>query len=155
MPDRKYWSTTLRRHLRLAGVTRAELFANDKTRKHLTFHDLKATAITWMAIRGDNPLAIMQRAAHEDFKTTLAYLRAAEMVGYAIGEPFPELPVELLGNGPASGVLPNELPIELPQERQLVEIMVDTNATNSNRRSGRAGCGGYHQRPVPLPADRR
>jgi hypothetical protein len=49
-------------------------------RRRTTFHDLKATAVTWMALRGDNPLAIMQRAAHRDVKTTQRYLRAAEMV---------------------------------------------------------------------------
>ena len=30
-------------------------------------------------------------------KTTLIYVRAAEMVGQAVGEPFPALPVSLLG----------------------------------------------------------
>ena len=103
MRDRKYWSTGLRKDLHTAGVTREDLFANDKTRMHITFHDLKATAVTWMAIRGDDPLKIMQRAAHKQFSTTQGYLRAAEMVGDAIGTPFPELPRELLGDGGSSG----------------------------------------------------
>ena len=95
--DRKHWAKNLRAHLQLAGVDRADLFANDETRKHITFHDLKATAGTWMALRGDNPLAIMQRLAHRDLKTTLIYVRSAEMVGETVGEPFPNLPVSLLG----------------------------------------------------------
>lgn len=41
--------------LRTAGVGRRELFANDRTRKWITFHDLRATGITWMAIRGHDP----------------------------------------------------------------------------------------------------
>jgi integrase len=45
------------------------VFANDATRKHVTFHDLKATGGTWAALRGDNPLAIMERLAHRDLKT--------------------------------------------------------------------------------------
>lgn len=50
-----------------------------------------------MAVRGDDPLKIMQRAGHKNFKTTQGYLRAAEMVGNAAGEPFPKLPISLLG----------------------------------------------------------
>ena len=96
MPSREYWAKQLRAHLKLAGVTRTELFTDDATRKHLTFHDLKATAITWMAIRGDEPLKIMQRAAHRNFKTTQIYLRTAEMVGATIGTPFPALPGSIL-----------------------------------------------------------
>ncbi len=65
---------------RRAGIGRSGS-PNDATRKHITFHDLKATAGTWMALRGDNPLTIMQRLAHRDLKTTLAYVRSAEMLG--------------------------------------------------------------------------
>lgn len=46
MPDRKYWATALRDHLRVAGVNREELFATDDTRLHIRFHELKATAVT-------------------------------------------------------------------------------------------------------------
>jgi hypothetical protein len=99
MGDRKYWAKRLRTHLKLAGVERAELFIDDTTRKHITFHDLKATAGTWMALRRDSPPAIMQRLAHRDMSTTMMYVRAAEMVGAALGEPFPELPKCLIGGG--------------------------------------------------------
>ena len=101
MPDRKHWAPRLRAHLKRAGVTRSELFANDATRKHITFHDLKATAVTWMAIRGDAALKIMQRAAHRDFQTTQRYMRSAEMVGDVIGQPFPPLPDALFGHADA------------------------------------------------------
>jgi hypothetical protein len=56
MPPACDLSSRLRQYLEWAGVTRAELFAGDKTRKAITFHDLRATGITWMAIRGDDPL---------------------------------------------------------------------------------------------------
>ncbi len=92
MGDRKHWAKNLREHLRVAGVERADLYANDETRKHITFHDLKATAGTWMAIRGDNPMVIMQRLAHRDMTTTMLYVRAAEMVGASVGAPFPDVP---------------------------------------------------------------
>ena len=62
MPVEKHLAPMLRRDLEVAGVTRADLFASDATRKQLRFHDLRATGITWMAVRGDDPLQkIMSR----------------------------------------------------------------------------------------------
>ena len=91
-------SAKLRMYLRRAGVTRADLFASDATRKAITFHDLRATGITWCAVRGDDPLKIMQRAGHTDFETTKIYLREAENLSAGFGTVFPELPAELLGS---------------------------------------------------------
>jgi integrase len=91
----------LRNDLKLAGVTRKELFVEgDPTRKAMTFYDLRATGITWMALRGDNPLTIKQRAGHRRFETTEGYIREAENLRAANpGAPFPELPACLLGSG--------------------------------------------------------
>jgi hypothetical protein len=91
-------STRLRKYLAWAGVTRAELFADDRTRKQITFYDLRATGITWMAIRGDGHLRIQSRAGHSDFRTTQGYIREAESLEGAVrpDEVFPELPPELL-----------------------------------------------------------
>ena len=58
-------------------------------------HDLRATGITWMAVRGDEPLAIQQRAGHRSFNTTLRYINAAEVLEDGFGEPFPVLPATL------------------------------------------------------------
>jgi hypothetical protein len=66
----------------------------------VTFYDLRATGITWMALRGDNPLTIKQRAGHRRFETTEGYIREAENLRAANpGEPFPPLPASLLGSG--------------------------------------------------------
>jgi integrase len=92
----------LREHLERAGVTRTELFAPPKdgsvaaTWAPLTFHDLRGTGVTWMAIRGDEPLVIQQRAGHANFATTQRYLREAETLGKDAGQPFPPLPPQLL-----------------------------------------------------------
>ncbi len=96
MPPECDLSKRLRDYLKRAGVTRAELFANDATRKQIRFYDLRATGITWMAIRGDEPLRIMQRAGHAEFSTTMGYVREAETLGLA-GEPFPALPSLVAG----------------------------------------------------------
>ena len=66
-------------------------FTTDKTRKAITFHDLRATGLTWMAIRGDEPLRIMQRAGHENFQTTQLYVREADAIRDGFGEVFPPL----------------------------------------------------------------
>jgi len=101
---------TLRHFLRVAGARREELFVQgDRTRKAITFYDLRATGITWMALRGDNPMAIKQRAGHRRFETTEGYIREAENLRSAsAGEPFPPLPQVLVGSGPvlAKGSFP-------------------------------------------------
>lgn len=91
----------LREHLEQAGLKRAELFPPPSdgsvaaTWAPLTFHDLRGTGVTWMALRGDEPLVIQQRAGHANFTTTQRYLREAETLGKDGGEPFPPLPEEL------------------------------------------------------------
>lgn len=88
----------LREHLGRAGVTRAELFANDAARKNMTFHDLRATGLTWMAVRGDAPLSIQDRAGHMSFATTQGYIREAGAMRVGFGEVFPPLPPTLFGS---------------------------------------------------------
>lgn len=99
MPSRELGASTLRKALGLAGVTRAALFANDATRKHVTFHDLRSSGITWCAMRGDEPVKLQRRAGHSDFGTTLGYVREAESVRADFGVPFPALPAGLLAGG--------------------------------------------------------
>ncbi len=96
MPEPDERASLLRQHLQTAGVKRIELHEGDAQRKHLTFHDLRATGITWMAARGDDPLRIRQRAGHKSFSTTEIYIREAENLAAAFGRPFPPLPRNLL-----------------------------------------------------------
>jgi len=88
----RHMTRSLRRWLRKAGVTRPELHTDTPTRKALTWHDLRATGLTWMAVRGDDPLKIQQRAGHSTFATTQIYIRTAESVREGFGTPFPPLP---------------------------------------------------------------
>jgi hypothetical protein len=90
--------------------------------------------LTWMAIRGDDPLKIQQRAGHRTFETTQKYIRTAEAVGEVIGAVFPPLPESL-----AAGRYRQEY---RPSDVQLTETIVDTIATNSNR--GNRGLGVCH-----------
>jgi integrase len=94
--DRFALARNLRAHLTAAGVERADLFMNDRTRKWMTFHDLRATGITWMAVRGDDPFKIRQRAGHRNLATTERYIRVAEELRAGFGKVFPPLPDSLL-----------------------------------------------------------
>ncbi len=77
-------------------MRRPELHKNTPTSKGITWHDLRATGLTWMAVRGDDPLKIQQRAGHATFGTTQLYVRTAEAVRDGFGTPFPPLPECLL-----------------------------------------------------------
>jgi integrase len=89
-------SEKLRMFLLRAGVRRAELHASDATRKPLGWHDLRATSATWLAVRGEEPLKIMQRLGHRNFATTMLYVREAEQLREGFGVPFAPLPGALL-----------------------------------------------------------
>ncbi len=87
----------LRGHLWRAGVRRSELHdERDASRVPITFHDLRATGITWLAVRGDDPLRIKSRAGHRWFSTTERYIREAEQLRDGFGDVFPILPVCIL-----------------------------------------------------------
>ncbi len=81
-----------RLHLREAGITRAGLLEATPTTDPITFHDLRASGVTWAALEGTDPLKIEQRCGHSDLKTTQRYIRRAEVIGRNVGEPFPALP---------------------------------------------------------------
>jgi integrase len=81
MPRPGALAKKLREHLDMAGVRRPELFTSDATRKAITFHDLRATGITWAAVAGTDPLKIQQRAGHTSFSTTAGYIRLLSVGG--------------------------------------------------------------------------
>jgi integrase len=97
----------LREDLWRAGVRREALHVKRKGARMMRFHDLRATGITYMALRGDSDNHVRDRAGHTDFKTTLEYIRRGQhATGARMGDPFAALPAELLENAPdqSSGV---------------------------------------------------
>jgi integrase len=58
-------------------VTRADLFADDATRRDLSFHDLRHSGITWRAVRGDEPLKVQRAAGHD----VLGHLKLTHLPG--------------------------------------------------------------------------
>jgi integrase len=95
MPPADERAVRLREHLAAAGVTRADLFTDNARQKWITFHDLRRTALTWWAARGDDPLRIKQRAGHAAFATTEGYV--VRQRAWPVGSAFPTLPFELTG----------------------------------------------------------
>lgn len=89
----------LRKHLRTANVKRHDLHNGDATRKQLTFHDLRSTCLTFMAVRGDPTLTIAARAGHSTSKQTEEYVKTAgELNRSRFGEIFAPLPTVLLAS---------------------------------------------------------
>ena len=66
LPGHPWGPPPVARRLERPSSTRSlhasRAFETDATRKRLRFHDLRSTGLTWMAIRGDDPLKIQQRA---------------------------------------------------------------------------------------------
>lgn len=94
--QRQNLARALRGHLALAGCDRADLHADDAGRRPLTFHDLRATGITWQAMRGDAPTDIMERVGHSQITTTQRYIRRGRLLVAKRETVFPKLPDELL-----------------------------------------------------------
>lgn len=92
----------LRKYLRWSGVHRAELYGTTATSKQITWHDLRATAATWLAIRGEAPQDIMAKAGHENMETTMCYIRLAAVLHADKSSVFPNIPAHV--------VLPQDLP---------------------------------------------
>ena len=96
LASQRHMALKLRTYLKTAGVTRPELHDGTATRAPITWHDLRATGATWMAVRGDDPLKIKQRCGHTTFATTEIYIREALAVREGFGDVFPPLPVNCL-----------------------------------------------------------
>lgn len=111
----------LRQDLWAAGVRRESLHVKRKGSRIMRFHDLRATGITYLALRGDTDHEVRDRAGHTNFKTTLEYIRRGQhVIGAKLGDPFGPLPAVLLeresspivrsssGNGGESGESPRD-----------------------------------------------
>ena len=83
--------------LKIAGVTRARLEADNATEEPIDFRGCRDSCATWWALAGVPDKRIQRRLGHASNLTTDRYIKAAESFDVeAIGEPFPALPSELL-----------------------------------------------------------
>jgi hypothetical protein len=105
MPPDEDRADMLRRHLRVAGCRREALYADDAQRASVRFHSLRDTCLTFMAIRGDDPLRIQRRAGHTSFAMTEKYIAQARRYEAGFGEPFaPRPPLDRSTDWPTEGV---------------------------------------------------
>ena len=95
MPPEEDRAELLRKHLDWAGCKREALFADDALRAPIRFHSLRDTCLTWMAVRGDEPLRIQWRAGHTTYGMTERYLTQAHRYASGFGLPFAPLPPAL------------------------------------------------------------
>ena len=83
----------------LANVTRPDLHAGTVDTLPVDFRSLRTTGATWAAISGLDGRTLERRIGHADKLTTDRYVGVAEdLTGGAIGEPFPELPANLISS---------------------------------------------------------
>ncbi|MDB4945885.1 MAG: hypothetical protein JWP97_5419 [Labilithrix sp.] len=93
-------ASQLREDLQTAGCTRPALFVEDEMRAHLTFHNLRDTCLTHMAVRRDPPQDVQWRAGHTTPKQTEEYIGNARYeAGPTFGTPLAPLPAALLLRG--------------------------------------------------------
>ena len=104
-PRFTHLAEVLREDLMKAGVKRASLHVRRQGSQPIRFHDLRATGITYMAIRGDSDQDVRERAGHADFETTLLYIRRGHLAlsSAAIGRPYAALPACVLGESSSGG----------------------------------------------------
>lgn len=98
VPKIGHLAERFRQYLTWAHVGRRALHEATATSRRITHHDLRATYLTWQALRGDDLGAVQARAGHAEFATTAGYLREARaLMGSEVGALFPELPRCLFG----------------------------------------------------------
>ena len=74
-------SDKLREHMRRAGLTRDELYADDDERRQHSFHDLRHGYATHLALAGHDVMTIKGRGGWADLTTLQRYVAEAETVG--------------------------------------------------------------------------
>ncbi len=101
MPPAEEMAKRLRKYLGWAGCTRSALFADDATRRHMTWHDLRHTGACWRLMRGDTAKQVQRAGGWKKADMLDTYANEVETFESVetFGTPFPEV-------GPAVG--PNE-----------------------------------------------
>ena len=78
LPDRGHLAAKFREHLKIAGVTRAELFEDSDVRQAIRLHDLRATFTTVSLAAGRTEGWCSARTGHRSSAQISAYRRLAQ-----------------------------------------------------------------------------
>ena len=93
-----------RRHLKLAGIDRAELVEGSADLMPFDFRSWRTTGCTWLAMLGTDSYVIALQAGHKSPDTTWgSYIKRGPDLRQRYGEPFPPVPAELLEASPGFG----------------------------------------------------
>lgn len=129
MPPPEDRAELLRKDLETVGVTRKALHVEgDPLVRGITFHDLRDTGLTHMAVRGDSPIAIQWAGGHTDFKTTQGYIDRGRVEAKRIGDPLPPLPRTIACELPRG----NSEPTKRPKIRRSVATPTGIEAAAEN-----------------------
>jgi integrase len=103
LPPHRGLPGLLREHLLRAGVDRSDLHHESPSTQRVTFHDLRASYGTWLALENVPVTAIAERMGHEEIATTMQYVRMGDSVrALHLGTPFGPLPDALSAETPDS-----------------------------------------------------
>ena len=86
----------MRKHFTLAKLDRARLTEQSATTMQINFRSCRDTGITWLALQGVDVAKMQRRAGHDAISTPLGYVKMAEDLTGSIGQPFPQLPADLV-----------------------------------------------------------
>jgi integrase len=93
-----------RRHIRVAGIERADLLTGTPDLMPFDFRSWRTTGCTWLAMLGTDSYVIASQAGHKSPDTTWAsYIKRGPDLRQRLGEPFPPVPSELLEPAPGFG----------------------------------------------------
>ncbi|CAN5839155.1 hypothetical protein BH11MYX4_BH11MYX4_23840 [soil metagenome] len=86
-----------RRHLKAAGIVRAELVSGTADLMPFDFRSWRTTGCTWLAMLGTDSFVIAHQAGHKSPDTTWgSYIKRGPDLRQRHGEPFAPLPASLL-----------------------------------------------------------
>ena len=87
---------TFREFLRNGGACSEEIFSDTSTHEMIDFRSIRDTGITWRFLAGERAEIVQREAGHKDLVTTLGYAKEVSDRRGRFGEPFPELPRDLI-----------------------------------------------------------
>jgi len=93
-----------RKRMRIAGLERSELIDGSTNLMPFDFRSWRTTGCTWLAMLGTDSYVITKQAGHKSPDVTWnSYIKRGPDLRRRYGEPFPELPIELIEASPRSG----------------------------------------------------
>lgn len=85
-----------RERLQAAEIDEPAFFVETRTHLMIDFRSLRDSGVTWRFLAGERAEIVQREAGHEHIATTLGYAKEVQNRGGRYGEPFPQLPTDLV-----------------------------------------------------------